>query len=158
MESIYDVDIKRLFRLLLPMKWRQVGIMAMVETLTSPIAGMPNELRKYKTNCECRMTYNGQVCKLRGLLNDEFDPIQRRITITDAKGDNISKRYLFIYARGMGQQVELPNKVRERHSPSLDMWDFEVNIPVGLKPQETRIKALINEYKLASKRYNINYI
>lgn len=157
MGNIYDVDIKRLIKLLLPMRWRNAGLLALIGALVEPIAGLPAELKNYKAKQEYRMSYNGQVCRLRGLLNDEFDAEERRITVTDAKGDD-ANRYLFVYARGEGQNVLLPQMVRERHSPSLDMWDFEVNVPIAIKGNEVRIKAIINEYKLASKRYKINYI
>lgn len=157
MGNIYDVDIKRLIKLLLPMRWRNAGLLTLIRALTEPIAGLPVEVKNYKAKQEYRMSYNGQVCRLRGLLNDEFDAEERRITIVDAKGDD-ANRYLFVYARGDGQNVLLPRMVRERHSPSLDKWDFEISVPTELKIEELRIKALINEYKLASKRYKINYI
>ncbi|MBQ9076860.1 MAG: hypothetical protein IJY31_03355 [Muribaculaceae bacterium] len=158
MGSIYDVDINRLLKLLLPMRWRQVGLLAMGKALTTPITGMPAKLKDYKAECEYRMRYSGQVCRLRGLLNDEFDCDKRRITVTDSKS-SFADGYIFVYSRKEGKyEVQLPCEIRERSNPQYDIGDFDVNVPMELKEKELRIKALINEYKLASKRYKINYI
>ena len=158
MGNIYNVDITRLIKLLLPMKWRNAGLLALIGALTEPIAGMPAELGGYKAKQEYRMRYNGQVCRLRGLLNDEFDAEKRRITVADAKS-SLADGYIFVYSRKEGKyEVQLPCEIWERSNQQYDMGDFDVNVPMELKEKELRIKAIINEYKLASKRYKINYI
>ena len=158
MGNIYDVDVKRLLTLLLPRKWRKAGLLALAGALTEPIAVMPAELREYKAKQEYRMRYNGQVCRLRGLLNDEFDKDERRIEITNVTS-NIADGYKFVYSRKEGKyEVKMPSKIKMRNSPQYEDRDFEVNIPIELKGKDLQIKALINEYKLASKRYKINYI
>lgn len=158
MGNIYDVDVKRLLKLLLPMKWRKAGLVALAGALTEPIAGMPAELREYKAKQEYRMRYNGQVCRLRGLLNDEFDKDNRRITVTDVKS-NVADGYIFVYSRKESRyEVQLPGKIKVRSNPQYEDGDFEVNVPRELNGKDLQIKALINEYKLASKRYKINYI
>ena len=99
------------------------------------------------------------------MLNDTFDPTQRRITLSDVAGthepfllylrsENKTKR---IYRRDQNKELIL----NRRGFGSAGGFDFLINVPnaLNLSPDDiTRLKALTDAYKLVSKRYQIIYI
>lgn len=79
----YDVNFKRLALLLLPTFWRRPLFAAMAYAAVSPLQYLHTRFILWKRESDYRLEHNGQVCYLRALLNDKFDPIDRRITITE---------------------------------------------------------------------------
>lgn len=145
-----------------------------------------------------RCRRNGQVCYLRALLNDELDPVQRRITLDDASqpgewvmiyDENASYQTLIQSEPGNGgnpisnsnfQSVSNSgiDSVSDRGSGSGNdsasvpvhiLYDegsilentsfFTVTVPWNAKMEDStnRLRSLLNEYKLLSKTYIINY-
>ena len=80
----YDVNFKRLALLLLPTFWRRPLFAAMAYAAVSPLQYLHTRFILWKRESDYRLEHNGQVCYLRALLNDKFDPIDRRITITES--------------------------------------------------------------------------
>ena len=80
----YDVNFKRLALLLLPTFWRRPLFAAMAYAAVSPLQYLHTRFILWKRGGDYRLEHNGQVCYLRALLNDKFDPIDRRITITES--------------------------------------------------------------------------
>ena len=111
-----------------------------------------------------RLSHNGQVCKLRGALNDEFDPGLRRIEIEDSEsaGKREASR---IWRRETGRWVMLPRRgsgavsIHREGFSGTSGYDFWVTVPgdIMTTEKETRLRATVNVYKLAGKRYAINY-
>jgi hypothetical protein len=130
----------------------------------SPLAYLHTRFTLFRRETNYRLTHNGQVCYLRAVLNGNFDPIERRITITDMAAGNEGLR---LYMREMeqekllyGRELNRPLIVNRRGFGGVSGFDFWVNIPYLLYKEVdvTRLKAIVNTYKLASKRYEINYI
>lgn len=84
-DRLYNVNIKRLALLTLPTWLRRPLSGALLYAGVAPLGRMLQELRAYRRATEYRLSHNGQVCKLRGVLNDEFDSEQRRIKIEDSE-------------------------------------------------------------------------
>ena len=98
------------------------------------------------------LAYNGQVCYLRKVLNDRFDIAQRRIKIID--GNKYKREY--IYTDGEKKPRFLGTIYLHDDADYSDTGvDFVVLIPVGLNYNDYEMRALIDFYKLASKRYKI---
>jgi len=101
-----------------------------------------------------KVTHNSQVCRLRKVLNDRFDALQRRIYIDDAN----LKNPWYVYTTGenkpqyMGIRYIYPNSVIAGIGV-----DFTVFVPVELSGYEAEIIAKTKFYKLASKRFKIEY-
>lgn len=74
----YDVNFKRLALLLLPTFWRRPLFAAMAYAAVSPLQYLHTRFILWKRESDYRLEHNGQVCYLRALLNDKFDPIDRR--------------------------------------------------------------------------------
>lgn len=162
-DRIYDVNIKRLALLTLPTWLRRPLCGALIYAGVSPLGRLLNELRMFRKMTGYRLGHNGQVCRLRGVLNDMFDPDKRRIGIEEGSGDGaeVSKlwkretgRWVMLGGRGHGAAI-----IRREGFGGTGGYDFWVTVPAGLLTEEgeTRLRGVVNTYKLASKRYDINY-
>ena len=103
-----------------------------------------------------KIDHTGQICKLRKVLNDTLDPTERRIYITD--GNAFPRKH--IYTGAENKPVFIGKMFIYRNSEYLNTGaDFIVFAPQEiLDTQINELNALINFYKLASKRYQIRPI
>lgn len=154
--------MKRLALLTLPTWLRRPVASALVYAGVAPLGRVLNELRSFRVATRYRLRHNGQVCKLRGVLNDEFDPELRRISVEDyTEAEDVTR----IWVREVDRLVALPRRgdgavrVAQTGFGGTGGYDFMVTVPEELRDgaTETRLRAIVNMYKLASKRYAINY-
>lgn len=137
---------------------------ALIYAGVTPLGRMLQELRAYRSATRYRISHNGQVCKLRGALNDEFDPELRRIEIEDLDSME-SREASTVWQRETGRWVIVPQRgsgaasIHREGFSGTSGYDFWVTVPEELRESEaeTRLRAIVNMYKLASKRYAINY-
>lgn len=164
-DETYNVNIKRLALLTLPTWLRRPLAGALIYAGVAPLCRLAQEARKYRSTTCYRLRHNGQVCKLRGALNDEFDPELRRIAIVDRESGAMIEASI-IYRREAERWEMLPRRgegaalIHREGFSGTSGYDFWVNVPEELQADcvETRMRAIVNTYKLASKRYTINYI
>ncbi len=154
--NIFKIDYKRLVRLLLPTVLRNDVILAYLDSLVIPIKALHAEFSNNRSINLYKITHNGQVCYLRAVLNDTFDNELRRIKV--AEGNIYPPNY--IYTEGEKQNKYL-GKIFIRPANEYGNFgvDFRVIIPDGfnLTANYYQMKATIDFYKLASKRYKIQY-
>lgn len=159
----YDVNFKRLALLLLPTFWRKPLLATILYAVVSPLSYLHTRFILFRQDSNYRLTHNGQVCYLRAVLNDTFDPIARRVTITETN-DNIGN--ITLYHRSEDKSKILPQRnsgkvmiINRRGFGGINGFDFWINLPFALYGtiDITRAKAIVNTYKLASKRFSINY-
>lgn len=161
-DRIYDVNIKRLALLTLPTWLRKPLSGALIYAGVIPLVRLLGELRSFRKSTNYRLRHNGQVCKLRGVLNDLFDPELRRISLTDSE-DGASTEIWRVCHRGVGQWAIVPLRgmgaisIHREGFGGTSGYDFWVNLPEDLKGSEIRLRAVVNMYKLAGKRFAINY-
>lgn len=165
MSNIFSIDYKKLIVLLLPTMLRKPILFALLKSATKPVVSLYDTFSSNRSRNLYEVEQNGQVCYMRKMLNDNFDRDQRRIYISDGE----SSEWVFLFqkstfnSQGGKQPVWVSNEepvlVPRQGSVSAAGSDFVVNIPVALRgaADENRITALVNYYKLASKRYIINY-
>lgn len=160
----YDINVKRLALLLLPTFWRRPMLSALTFAAVSPLQLLHTQFMRWKADTDYRLRYNGQVCHLRAVLNDMFDPGERRITITDS-AENVG--YISLHHRDADQSLRLPAResgrvviLNRRGYGGVNGFDFWVNLPVALygKIDLAQVMGVVNTYKLASKRFSINFI
>lgn len=159
--NYYNISFPRLVLLLLPTMLRQNLIVAFVMTLVRPLTLIHSKFDAYRLQVDTSV--NSQVCYLEYLLNDTYDYYDRRIIIRDAP---INYEDFFLFDSEIGKAVLLPDA-----GAGASLWvdsdklgttnlDFEVVFPKGYSFVDSEIKALrqlINNNKLASKKYNIVY-
>lgn len=158
------MNMKRLALLTLPTWLRRPLAGALLYAGVSPLGRLLQELRTYRNATSYRLRHNGQVCKLRGVLNDEFDPEQRRIKIEDSDSAESGEaarvwqretwRWVMVPRRGSGATI-----IHREGFGGTSGYDFWVTVPAELRTEETetRLRVTVNMYKLAGKRYAINY-
>lgn len=161
--SKYDVNFKRLALLLLPTFWRKPLIAAVTYAAVLPLNYLHTRFVLFQRSTDYRITHNGQVCRLRAVLNDQFDPVERRIDITEdvesigplILRERSEERAVLVSMRESGDGII----VSRRGFEGANAYDFWVNIPLSLsdKVDTVRLRAIVDQYKLASKRFSILY-
>lgn len=155
----YDISYQRLALALIPLTLRRSTLMGFVYVLLSPVIYCASLFERFRNDTTYRITHNGQVCYLTALINDRFDPTLRRITITDTE----PFRGNILYLRKENDFLMTPRRtgvavtLNRRAFSGSDSVDFAVVVPAALQGSfsAAQMQALINTYKLASKRYII---
>lgn len=159
----YDIDMKRLAVLLLPTALRQPRLTALAQVLVVPLSGLHRRLTDYHDAKDYRLRHNGQVCHLRAVLNDRFDSALRRIRITEEERTDTALR---LYLRETGRFTRIKPRgdagqviLYRRGFGGVGGLDFWVQLPTALQGtvSEAELCAVVNLYRLASKRYGITY-
>lgn len=147
-----QIHINQLTELLTPTFLRKQKFLAWLRALHFPLIKIVDDFNFNRNQNLYNLAHNGQVCYLRKALNDRFDVGQRRIKITD--GNRYQRQY--IYTRGE-QKPKFLGKIYlyDRADYGDTGVDFIVLIPNNLVFNEYEMKALVDFYKLASKRYKI---
>lgn len=161
--SVYDVKIKRLALLLLPTALRKPLVAAFMQSTVQGCSVLHGEFMRWRDDKDYSLWHNGQVCHLRAVLNDTFDQTERRITVDDEDSGGLRGARLF--TRDMDRHILLPVRggkafiINRRGYGGVSGFDFWVSVPYALmgKIDETRLAAVVSTYKLASKRWTINY-
>ena len=148
----YQLDINKLIELLTPTFLRKERMLAWLRVIHFPLIKIMDDFNFNRNQNLYNLAYNGQVCYLRKALNDRFDIAQRRIKIID--GNKYKREY--IYTDGEKKPKFLGTIYLHDDADYSDTGvDFVVLIPAGLNYNDYEMRALIDFYKLASKRYKI---
>ena len=162
--SFYDLKIKRLALLLLPTHYRRPLIAAFAESMVQGVNVVYGDFMRWQQAKAYRLQHNGQVCHLRAVLNDAFDPVERRIVVED--GWSVSLRWQRIFRRDQERFTLILVRregrafiLHRRGYGVMNGYDFWVTIPLSLRlnVDKRRLNAIVDTYKLASKRWTINY-
>ena len=147
---------------------RKPKLLAFVKALVTPIVYLYDRFISFKDVSIYKLTHNSQVCYMEAVLNDSFDNASRRIVIRNARilepnwlyhpEDNKPK---FFY----DEEDDKPRFLYDPDAFEGDGVDFTVIVPVDIRPSvlqdliafETKMKGLIDYYKLYSKNYIIRY-
>lgn len=164
--NIYNINFRKLGDLLTPPPLRKPVFIDWIETFLKPLEEVNVLFKKFRKNSIYKVTHNGQVCYLQKVLNDAFDRFPRRIYITDV----FYIENLYIYPENDNKPVYInetqPVYIYDDAAFDIPDYEFIVHMPIELKPAaeidlinlEIQIKSLVNYYKLASKRYVIQWI
>lgn len=158
----YDIDYDVLVEQSIPTKLRNTLMKAWLKCLVQPVRWLYAKFQTNRTANLYDMAHNGQVCKLEAVLNDTFDPTLRRIYIGD--GPWIDPVFIYLRTELKDEYLALPAElpVIDYDAPmylytvaetSVEYVQFIVYYPVALTFDVERMKALINKYRLAGKKY-----
>jgi hypothetical protein len=155
---MYSVNFDKLRDENLPVILQTPVMQEFISVLQSVLVGVHGGFSQFKAATDIRLAHNGQVYLLRKILNDTFDPYFRRITIIDevipfdryiGNPNNQDQAWL------AGNDT-LPGQFTIGNPPGyFGSYDFIVNIPGFLMANITRIRQIIDMYKLAGKTYQI---
>lgn len=148
---------------LLPPDLRRERILALLACLVFPLKEVNYLFVDFTGTINYWSAFNGQVVYLEHLLNDLFDEAERRIYIDDPVG--IEHLPPVVYNKVEDHDGPIVyNKSEAQDGPYLynevefdGMPDFVVMVPQDLDYTafEPYLRAIINKYRLASKRYVI---
>jgi len=167
--NVYTLNFRILVNLLTPPFLRKRKFVDWVYVLVSPLETVNIKFNKFRRDSIYKVTHNGQVFSLNAVLNDAYDPSDRRIRVSDS----VNRGAVYIYPENDNKAVyvypESENEPIIVYDDSVFEqidYDFLVLIPLDLRPSNAddlsvlllQIRSLINYYKLASKTYNILWI
>lgn len=161
--QIIKIEFKKLAVLTTFVEWRKSKFMSFVWSLIAPVEDANRRFLKFRTKSIYKVVHNGTVILLTKVMNDLFDPEERRIYITDS----LSITPLRIYTKAETRPLYIGKKYIRQQFEQGDLGtDFYVIFPLALKPAvevdiynlENRIKSELNYYKLATKKYKILWI
>jgi len=150
----FKLDIPKFTTSLIPIDLRKVKLVGLVQALVAPLVEINDTWRRMRSDNLYKLEHTGQVCYLRGALNDRFDPSERRITI-DGTGGNSEPTY--IYTPGENQTKYLGRLFLRNSLEFADTGaDFTVRVPREIMNQSSyEVRALIDFYRLGGMRYLI---
>ena len=126
-------------RLLSPL--RKAKIRAFVHAPLSPLKTVHTDFLIFKSNAELELIITPQVRVLRHWLNQLFDSTERRFVIEDYTASDA------VYLPEF-----MPFFMTGRN------FDFVVKAPCETRDQKAAIKAFLDKYKLAGKRYELRFV
>lgn len=158
----YDINFNRLALAIVPLCLRKPILMNILYVMMGQVSRALGVFSLYRDETNYRLAYNGQVCYLRAVLNDKYDELSRRIYIEDVepmRGNILYMRekndFLMAPTRSTGEAIT----INKRDFSGSNAVDFNVVVPLDLQGtfKEEQMRALVDTYKLASKRYTITY-
>lgn len=156
--KVFDIDYKRLVRLLTPNLLRQSIVFAFLDAMIKPIKSLHYLFILNRSANSYRLGITPQVCYLEKMLNDRFDNRHRRIYIID--GTFYESTYLYTNSENINLYAFTEEENKDLYFLTADETgskdvDFIVFVPLSLDFNEPEMKALLEIYKLASKTYAI---
>ena len=164
MNKYYNIGYPLLHLLLTPVMLRKKLQTALLISLARPFELLNVDFRAFVQTLEVRV--NAQVCYMQAILNDEFDYLQRRIRIRQVQPSDDAQllwrenqnKPILIYIEGTPDTI--PYLLNRDSQIGLNNADFEIVMPTNMALSTfeiRRLKALVNQNKLASKKYRIVY-
>lgn len=148
----FNVNWSRLSILLLPTFLRSDRMKAWLYLNIRQIENVHYSWRNYRASNIYKLAHNSQICYLRGALNDRFDNVLRRIRIDD--GNSFRRNYIYTDAEEKPKFLGTIYIYDDADYADTGV-DFIVVLPLGLSYNIYEMKALIDFYRMASKRYKI---
>ncbi|MWB92997.1 hypothetical protein GON26_01360 [Flavobacterium sp. GA093] len=155
----YKINFKVLAVQLLPTFLRKQNLAQLMQLCVTPISSLYDLWYDWRFKNIYKLEHNGQVCSLRGSLNDLFDPVERRIYI--GEGQFYETTYIFTEAEGQEVWIETDSEdktifLRTESETADTGLDFIVYVPETIYNLSLDgLRAHINFYKAGGKRYNI---
>lgn len=158
---LFEINFDRLTRRLSPVKLRGPRLLGLTGAMVAPIKSLYERFIDFRTDVQYRLDHSSQVCHMRAVLNDTFDPTYRRLNIVD--GPDFNPLYVFRKDESKPRYLRRTSENAPLHlytEPETYLGDdFVVTAPIGLVFDQTRMRAMIDEYRLVSKKdYSITAI
>lgn len=157
--NIYRINWNRFAVLSIPNDLRKLIIVRYLLALFAPIKEAYNDFLLFRYQQLYEAEINGQTINLERVLNDIFDPIDRRIYITDGDYyeppvfyEEWENKPVIFYDEGDTRNPvfwstdDLNNRVSV---------NFYVHVPTGIFFESTRMRALVNKYKAFGRTFEI---
>jgi hypothetical protein len=153
--SLFNIDYPALMRDLLPPQLRKGRLISWLSVLCYPVIWLYSKFMSQRGRNLYRLEHSPQVCRMEAVLNDQFDYLFRRIRIVDAP--EIKGLYLFrhdeqkpfyVYRNAGTDHAYMYCR---QETSAIGGPGFIVQVPAAVAFDPALMRALINEYRLASK-------
>lgn len=161
MDSVFNINFKKLAIEWLPTFLRKPILIAFILVLIVPLEALYIELLKARKQNLIRVKTTCQKFSMQKRLNDYFDPVERRIEIvkavlfdgtslyTEAEDDQWRTKTQWLYIDSLPIYLYTEAELNSE-------FDFIVKVPISLN--ELQLRAEIEYYMLQSKNYRIQYL
>lgn len=156
------IDLLLLIDLLIPPVQREDWLVDYIRSSFKPLINLQNDFYSFRDDIKYQLTFNGQVIYMEHVLNDQFDPVNRGIYITDST--LIQNTYIFTNAEDnettyiVTNAETAPPVYLYTNQEYIDDVDFIVNIPSTVTYNEDEVKFWVNKYRIAPMRWKIEII
>lgn len=157
----FKIDYNRLVVLLLPTFLRRPVLFGFLRAAVWPLEQLYNKFRTARGEHNYRLTHNGQVCYLRACLNDHFKsntgvfdiiPVEREGEWLFAVTETGERVPITISEDNISEAENVPIVYNELML-NTEQNEFIVSVPADIYDTALEeVKALVNQYKLISKR------
>ena len=170
---MYLWNIDQWVRNEIPIEVRQPVMIKWLQVLLKPVKDLHATFETYRLATIKKMRYNGQVIVLENVLNDLFDPTQRRFRINTTY-DSLHPLYiytqpeigltvkpLYLYRNAdYAQNLNLQKVYLYTYNELGLLYDFVVLAPDTFTAVTdiTKLKAIVNLHRLAGKKATYRYI
>ncbi len=159
---LFNINWSRFTVWHLPTDLRKIKTVQYVLALYEPIKDSYNRFVQFMNDQLYDAKINGQVIKLERVLNDTFDPIDRRIYISDGEYYDAPTFYeewknepVIFYAEGDTRNPVFWSTDALNNRVSVN---FYVNVPQAIFFDSARMRALVNKYKVFGRTFEIKII
>jgi len=164
MKKYYNINYSLLVLLLTPVLLRNEVVKIFITSLVKPLDLLNSSFNTFVQSLSTSI--NAQTCYIQALLNDNFDFVERRIRVRIAP---IDFDFFLLWKENKNKPIMISKEAAEGFTPYLlnrdsqigaNNTDFEVVFPMGYTlsvPELKRLRILVNQNKIASKKYSIVY-
>lgn len=156
--KLFPLNITKLGISLLPTMMRSASVVEWVRILLFPLQTVQTAFFSNRDKNMYLLSHKGQVCRLRKVLNDAFPTRTKDFEIVDAVDTGMWK-----YAYDEVDENLYKHLIVRDQPAAIEIWDeetmtkfadFIVRVPIDLDGVDNMnvIRALVNTYKLASKK------
>jgi hypothetical protein len=159
---MFSLNFKDIGVKLLPPVLKKERMIALVSVCLHPLKYVNDLLNALRDEKNYFLRFNGQIIYLEHFLNDQYDPVYRRIYIEDVA--NLEPIYLYnnaeertpVYLHNKEEGAD-PVYMINRREYILE-FEYIVKVPNDLVFNEIEMRSKINRYNIAGKRYIIEVI
>ena len=134
-----------------------------VYTLAFPMVQLHQEFLQFRNDSILELHFNAQTLLLEKLLNDKFSVTTINI-INNISSAGLTVLYPYVF--GIDSPLIYPHSFNIFSpvilpfalQPSINSFNFTIEVPTALTTQEEVFKALVNKYNHSGFSYNIVYI
>ena len=160
-DNRYDIEWMKLARWNTPYKWRKPDYLALLETFITPINSLHSQLLFFRNYVNYRLSITPQVCYLQKLLNDRFDPVDRRIVIEKAVAYDAVPLFLKDEQKPVKlykKSEHLPKVFYTKSETMMFTVDFIVKVPITMPFDMNELTAYLDIDVLPSKIYKVQIV
>jgi len=157
------INFYNLINILLPPYKRVKNVIDLSLSLIKPIKTLYTSYSNYRITVLYQTAFSAQVIYLEKLLNDKYNSSGEFPDIYIEDADNIEQVYLTnteeevegLYITNTEEKTGLPEIYLFNRREYEDDYDFIIKMPTGLECDNNEVRAFVNKFKLAGKRFNI---